>query len=48
MPMEVPADHVHEAMLENPMIGDFLDQARDKGRQNIIEVRIEHLLFAGR
>ena len=37
--MEVPGKHLEEAMLQNPMIADFLDQAKAKGRDAIYEAR---------
>lgn len=38
VPMEVTGGDLQAAMLENPVIGELLDQAREKGRTNITQV----------
>jgi hypothetical protein len=40
VPMEVPAEHLEEAMLHNPMIADYLDQAKANGRDDIFKARV--------
>ena len=40
VPMEVPGVLLEEAMLQNPMIAVFLDQAKAKGRDAIYEARL--------
>jgi hypothetical protein len=39
VPMELPAEHLKEAMLQNPMMASHLDQAKAQGRESIYEVR---------
>jgi hypothetical protein len=41
VPMEVPDEYLDEAMLQNPMIADFLDQAKAKGRDDIYKARLQ-------
>lgn len=40
VPMEVPGEHLEEALLQNPMIADFLDQAKANGRDAIYKARM--------
>ena len=40
MTMVVPPEHLEEAMLQNPMIADHLDQAKAKGRDTIYQARL--------
>ena len=41
VPMEVPGEYLDEAMLQNPMIADFLDQAKANGRDDIYKACLQ-------